>query len=296
MRKIVGIVGVLLLIAAAAGLAVLIPAHWQVRSVGPELPSRSELLSLRTDRGPVGVRFVTTSQQPLARGQISHNSVVIEWANGDLFVVDVGMDSAGATEFGELMQTISGALGPAVIHGTLAELLGDDVARVQGVGFTHLHIDHSQGISDFCAARGPGAVGLQTTSQKQLQNLHTSEGAELVSTSCLEMIELPGDGLVSHDRFPGVAAFQLGGHTPGSTLWAVALANRVLLFSGDITNNKASIDQDLPKPWIYSYLLVPEDTERTARLREWLRELDQLGAFSVVVSHDLDNHAAALGG
>lgn len=36
----------------------------------------------------------------------------------------------------------------------VAELLGDDLRQLRGVGFTHLHIDHSQGVVPFCAARG----------------------------------------------------------------------------------------------------------------------------------------------
>ncbi len=294
MAKLLKLVGVVLILGLVAGLVVLLPAHLQVRGVAAELPSRADLLALRTEAGPSRVGFITTSQQDLDRGTIGHNSVIVEWPNGDLFVIDAGMDEKSARDFGELMSTIAGASSPPVIHGTLAELMGADVARVQGVGFTHLHIDHTQGLVDFCASRGDGAVALQTTNQKTLHNLHTSEGAGIVDSSCLKAVELGGDGLVTDDRFPGIGAFNLGGHTPGSTLWAVALADRVLLFSGDITNTKASIDDDVDKPWIYSYLLVPEDTGRTAEIRHWLRELDGDDAFAVVVSHDIANHAAVL--
>ena len=120
-----------------------------------------------------------------------------------------------------------------------------------------------------------------------LHDFNTSEGAQIVAASCLEVVELPGEGLVTSDRFPGLAAFQLGGHTPGSTLWAVALGERVLLFSGDITNTKADLDQDKPKALLYSYVLVPENVNRTAQLRQWLQQLDQQEEFSVVVSHDV---------
>jgi len=68
----------------------------------------------------------------------------------------------------------------------------------------------------------------------------------------------------------------------------VALGSKVLLFSGDTTNNKASIDHDIPKSALYSYVLVPENIKRTAQLRKWLKDLDQQNAFSVIVSHDLE--------
>ena len=286
--------GLIMLGALLVGGGLLIRAHLQVRSVSPALPRGADLLNVRSSAGPVEVYYVTTSQQDLERGLISHNSVVVEWADGGLFVIDVGMDPTGANDFGDLMETMSGATGPPTIHGTLAGLLGASVAKVKGVGFTHLHIDHTQGLTDFCVARGPGAVALQTSAQRSLHNLHTSEGAELVAGSCLEVVEMSGDGLVGDQRFPGIAAFPLGGHTPGSTLWVVAVAGRVLLFSGDITNSKLSIDRDIAKPWVYSYLIVPEDTDRTAEIRAWLRALDKEKAFSVVVSHDLASHASVL--
>ncbi|MBT7369163.1 MAG: hypothetical protein HN816_00855, partial [Gammaproteobacteria bacterium] len=50
---------------------------------------------------------------------------------------------------------------------------------------------------------------------------------------------------------------------------------------------KAEIIEDKPKQLVYSYLLVPEDTEQAARLRQWLRELDAMDQVTVVVSHDL---------
>ncbi|MFT4521043.1 MAG: ABC-type sulfate/molybdate transport systems ATPase subunit, partial [Halioglobus sp.] len=41
------------------------------------------------------------------------------------------------------------------------------------------------------------------------------------------------------------------------------------------------------KGWVYSNLLVPEDTARTAQLRQWLRALSKRPEVVVVVSHDL---------
>ena len=91
-----------------------------------------------------------------------------------------------------------------------------------------------------------------------------------------------------------MAAIELGGHTPGSTLWAVMLNDKLLLFSGDITNDKMSIDHDIPKQAVYSYLLVPENVERTQSIRRWLKELDSRDQFSVIVSHDLASTKAHL--
>ena len=88
--------------------------------------------------------------------------------------------------------------------------------------------------------------------------------------------------------FPGLAAVSLGGHTPGSTLFAARVGRTYWLFSGDITNDKQSLTQDLPKHWAYSLLIVPEDTARTARLRQYLGALDDIDGVTVLPAHDID--------
>jgi hypothetical protein len=62
-----------------------------------------------------------------------------------------------------------------------------------------------------------------------------------------------------------------------------------VLFSGDITNTLADIHEDRGRGFLYSWLLVPENTGRTAELRHWLKELDTAADIDVVVSHDLAN-------
>ena len=291
MRLFLKIAATLVALALFVAAYVLVSAHIQVRCVSSPLPSSDELYrSVQSLNGPVDVRYIITSSQTLARGDISHISIIIEWANGKRFVIDTGMDAAQAEGFAKLMSKIDASAGEVTIYGTISELLGSSIVDVDGVGFTHLHIDHTQGISDFCKARGDGAVSLQTTSQKKLHNFNTAEGADLVSNSCLEtglFVVDSDDGLYHSDRFPGLVAYELGGHTPGSTLWAVGLGEKILLFSGDITNDKASIDDNRPKPAVYSYVLVPEDIKRTEQLRTWLKRLGDDERFSVIVSHDL---------
>ena len=288
MKLIVKIIAACLLIGVAVVAVLLLPAHLQVRDVNPALPSEESLRALlAVDGSPSRVSFVTTSSQHYDEGVLGHNSVLVEWPNGDMVMLDAGMDEIKAVEFADLMQTLLGAE-PPQIQGGIASLLGDDIGRVKAVGFTHLHIDHTQGVLNFCEARGEGALALQTVYQRDLHNFNTEEGAAIVVDSCLQTEVFPGDGLISFERFPGLAMYPLGGHTPGSTLFAVADGERLLLFSGDITNTRAEILEDRGKGFIYSYLMVPENTARTARLREWLGGLDQRDDIDVVVSHDYE--------
>lgn len=278
-----GILAVALVLAA-----IVVPALLQVRSVEPPLPSEDELRALlEVEDGPVRLHYVNTSSQAIGDRALGHTVFLAEWANGDVFMIDAGMDRDEAIEFGGLMETLLGAA-PARAHGTIAELLGPDgVERVKGVAFTHLHIDHSQGTVPFCEARGPGARVFQTRWQADLHNFNTEEGAAIVRDSCLEPGAMSGETILRPEGFPGLGVVALGGHTPGSTLFAIPVDGRLWVFSGDITNTKQDIVTDTGKPFLYSHLMVPEHTGRTGQLRRWLAELDGRPDIRVIVSHDL---------
>jgi glyoxylase-like metal-dependent hydrolase (beta-lactamase superfamily II) len=263
-----------------------LPAHWQVRQVEPPLPSLAQLRALQRPDGPVAIRYLNTSEQASAAGVATHSVFVVEWANGDLFMIDAGMTEAAAARFGAMLERVLDAQ-PARVHGTVASLLGAEVRRVQGVGFTHLHSDHTEGMLAFCEARGAGAMLLQTRWQATQHNFSTRGGAELLRESCLQPAPLSAGIVQTSPRFPGLGIIAVGGHTPDSTLFAIALGDRLYLLSGDITNSKAEIDGDLPKPLLYSYLIVPEHVPRMSLLRRWLKDLGSEPNVRVVVSHDL---------
>jgi len=139
----------------------------------------------------------------------------------------------------------------------------------------------------FCVARGSGASVFQTSWQRDLHNFNTVEGAGVVTDSCLEPGNLGEGTIMTVEGFPGIGMVALGGHTPGSTLFAVAIDDQLWLLSGDISNSMADLQGDTGKGFLYSYLLVPENTARNDILRPWLGELDAKEDMTVIVSHDL---------
>jgi glyoxylase-like metal-dependent hydrolase (beta-lactamase superfamily II) len=293
MRLIVRILIAGLALAVLALAVLVIPAHIQTRRIAPPLPGLADFRALAAEPGgPVRIEYLVNASQTSPRGTLGHTVFLIRWADGRVFMIDAGMDRAAAAEFAELLKWMWGA-DEGRFHGDVAAQLGDDVQSVQGVGFTHLHIDHTQGVRAFCAARGTGASIHQTRWQAEEHNFNTTEGAQIVAGSCLEARGLEGGPLIPVDGFPGLAVVALGGHTPGSTLFAAAVAGHLWLFSGDTTNTKAAIEGDVDKPFLYSWVLVPENTARTAELRHWLAALDREADVSVIVSHDLDDIAAS---
>jgi metal-dependent hydrolase (beta-lactamase superfamily II) len=186
MNWVVRILISVLVLAIVVLVAVLLPAHLQVRSVAPPLPKDSELLALRGANNPNKVSYIVTSSQRLERGQISHISIVIEWADGKRFLIDTGMSRREAVDFADLLKKMDSSAGSATVYTSISEALGSEIKDIAGVGFTHLHIDHTQGLENFCAARGAGTLLLQSSSQQQLHNFNTTEGADLLENSCLK--------------------------------------------------------------------------------------------------------------
>lgn len=293
MRLVVRILLAGLGLAVLALAALVVPAHVQTRRIAPPLPDLADFRALATEPdGPVQIEYLVNSSQTSPRGTLGHTVFLIRWADGRAFMIDAGMDRAAAAEFAELLKWMWGA-DDARFHGDVAAQLGDDIQSVRGVGFTHLHIDHTQGLGAFCAARGRGAAVHQTRWQAEEHNFNTTEGAQIVAGSCLEARTLGGGPLIPVEGFPGLAVVALGGHTPGSTLFAAAVAGQVWLFSGDTTNTRAAITDDVDKPFLYSWVLVPENTARTRELRHWLAALDREDDVHVIVSHDLDDIVAS---
>jgi glyoxylase-like metal-dependent hydrolase (beta-lactamase superfamily II) len=304
MRRILLVLLLLVVLLPTLVLAViLVPAHLQIRRIDPPLPEVSTLLgSVDVANGPTRIRYVNSATQGTADGRdMGHVAFVLDWEDGRRFVIDLGMEPEVAIEFGKPLETLLG-FDPAVAHGAVADQMGDGVASVRGVGFTHLHHDHTQGIVAFCRSHqissGRALPIYQTPFQFEQRNYTTDMGHVFVeearslagSAGCATPTRLDvgrTESVHPIPGFPGLIAIPAGGHTPGSTLFFTQVDDHYWLFSGDITNTRRELIENLPKEVIYSLLIVPEYTDRTERMRVWLRDLDARSELTVVVSHDL---------
>jgi glyoxylase-like metal-dependent hydrolase (beta-lactamase superfamily II) len=291
-RKLISILcGAILLglVYVATQLAV---AHYHIRQVNPPIPRISSLQSvLRTPDAPIRFRYINTASQTGAGpATMGFPAFIFEWSDGRSFLIDVGMDREGALAFGNLIELILGA-DPIEPHGSIGAQLRDDAREVQGVAFTHLHMDHTGGADTLCEAAGHGVSLFQTPTQTEMGNFGTKAGSDdLAQAGCLRPVEMEavGESIYRIPGFPGLIAVAAGGHTPGSTIFLAKTQGRMWVLSGDITNFKESISENRPKSWAYSTFVTPESRDRLETLRLWLAELDEDPQFSVVVSHDLD--------
>ena len=270
------------------------PAHRQIRAIQPPLPDFDAIAAaLDVASGPVSISYLNSASQRSPYGTLGHPGVLLEWPDGRRFLIDTGMPPEQAIAFGAPLELILDAE-PTATYGSLAQQLGPAVERIEGIAFTHLHSDHTDGLPTICAAQTEPATVFQTPLQFNERNYTTELGFKAFHEATCERRQLAAENIMTLPGFPGLVAVSLGGHTPGSTLYGARIADKFWLFSGDITNDKKSLLQDLPKHWLYSAIIVPEDTARTAQLRDYLLALDQIDGVTVLPAHDVEAIAASL--
>lgn len=295
LRRIAIGIGVILALPLLVYAAVLAEAHLEMRRVAPTLPDVAAIQALRSaaDR-PVRLRYVNSGTQRQSGGRTgTYGGFLLEWTDGRAFAIDVGMTESGMQEFGDTLSSAMGAEAVAT-HGSVGAQLGARARRIEGVAFTHLHYDHTDGMSELCAVHGGTIPVFQTADQATRDNFGTSPGRnDLVRSGCARLERLEGGPLLAIPGFPGLAAWAVGGHTPGSTAFAASIGDTLWIFSGDVTNSIGNLLDDVPKPWVYSTLLIPEAPRRLAELRPWFAARHREPNTQVLVSHDLDAIRAA---
>jgi glyoxylase-like metal-dependent hydrolase (beta-lactamase superfamily II) len=278
------------------GLGILLgPAHLQIRQLDETLPDVAHLMEhdwLSAPDGPVEIRWINTASQQSSFGMIGHVVFVIRWADGRAFLIDAGMDRADAIAFGKPMETVLGA-DATEVFGPVEEQMTDSINIIKGIGFTHLHSDHTSGITAICSVMKNPATVFQTTHQSDYQNLNTTDGQKFVEEAACTRSILSDELIKSIDGFPGLIAIAAGGHTPGSTIFATRVNGKTWVFAGDITNSKEEMLSDTGKGFAYSYLLVPENTALLGAWRPWLKTVDERPDAQVIISHDINDTRAS---
>jgi glyoxylase-like metal-dependent hydrolase (beta-lactamase superfamily II) len=292
---------------AAAGLAI---AHRHIEAIDPPLPEEARLAAPPAPADlPVRLRWIDTASQAMPRSAVlepsvdptpdepyvmAHTAFVLEWADGRIFLVDLGMDPESAVAFGRPMELVAGAQ-PIAPSDDIATLLGEAIARVAGAAFTHLHPDHTAGAIPLCAALGRRLPVFQTPLQAERPNYTTRAGhAQLEQAGCLERRPLEGGPAFAVPGFDGLVVIAAAGHTPGSQLFVAHVRDarepgaptRSFVLTGDVVNHADGLLLDLPKPRLYSLLVVPEATGRLGRVRGYLRGLVEQHDMTALISHD----------
>jgi glyoxylase-like metal-dependent hydrolase (beta-lactamase superfamily II) len=316
MRLVLRILVILFLLVVLAAAGGLTWAHVAIRREAAPLPSLDAInaaagVGTIVDDAPRALSVINTASQGMSRSAVldagrdprpqepymmSHPSFVLEWKDGRILLVDVGMTRDGALAMGRPIELLGAE--PIVPVVSAATALGGAAARVKGILFTHLHTDHVGGIAELCdRIRQPVQVPM-TEAQAERPNYTTRPGLSLLTAAeCARLETLHGGPLLPVPGFPGVYLIDAGGHTPGSQIILAFVQGpdgpHRYAFAGDIVNHLDGITEDIPKPFLYRTLVVPESDERQAELRRFLKRLHDEAGFTLLVSHDQRALAAA---
>lgn len=281
--------------------------HSEIRRIEPPMPSAKALVQSAAAAGdlPIRVHVLNTASQRTTRAGVLEPSLdpdpdapytmsvpafAIEWPDGRLFLIDLGMDGPAAEAFGRPSELLFDA-DPMQSKGNVVDQLGSRVSRVAGVAFTHLHTDHTNGALVLCA-QGERQIPLyQGRLQSEQLNYTTRPGADhLEAAGCLDPQPLGFEGLLAVPGFEGLFLVPVAGHTPGSQIFVAHMAAeapvRTWIFTGDAVNHVDGVRLNLPKPTLYSLLVVPENPRQLEAVRLLLREASQQPGVRLLVAHD----------
>ncbi len=305
-RRILVTAGVLLSLSLAAGSVALGLAHRQISRITPQLPSPASILAGFPESNlPLRLSYINTASQPCPRSMVledsldpgppaayvmSHTAFVLEWADGSIFLIDTGMSIDDATAFGKTMQRFGA--GPLQAHGSVSEQLGAAAEWVAGVGFTHLHPDHTSGLVSLCTHNPHPPTVYQTPLQSRLGNYTTRAGRHHLQQARCAPTEVLSEGpRFELPEFPGLVVLEGAGHTPGSSIFVARVGraqnSKYWVFAGDVVNHIDGVRLDIPKPFLYSRFVVPESSARLSRLRRLLAEFGNNDNVGLLISHDL---------
>ena len=285
---------------------VLIQAHLTINELHPPLPDAKQIFQAPVQGElPIKLYVVHTAQQKSPRSGVldstldpnseqpyvmAYPAFVLEWPDGRLFLIDTGLTPEEAIAFGAPLEWLGAD--PIAPLGSVGEQLGSARQRVAGAAFTHLHQDHTSGLESLCFGRQAALPVFQTRLQAQVGNFTTADGEEdIQETLCATTQTIADVPLSPIPGFPGLFAIRAAGHTPGSQIFIARVNTEdgptTWVFTGDVVNHIGGIEHDVPKPELYSLLVVPESEIRLGGLRRYLAELQSKEGIRLLVSHDL---------
>ena len=307
LRRVLFVLGALVALAFIFVAGGLFWAGWAIRALDPEVPSLDAILTYDPAADlPVRISWLNTASQKMPRAAVldsgedptpdapytmSHAVFELEWSDGRIFLVDAGMDADSAVAFGRPLEILSGAE-PIEPLGSMAEKLGLSVRRVAGIAFTHEHTDHTSGVAALCRMHEQPIRLFRNRLQVEESNYTTRPGLEQIAKAACLKPEIVDDGPLLRVRgFPGLSFFAAAGHTPGSQIFIAHVRGgdgvRTYVLTGDVVNQIDGVRRNIPKPRLYSLLVVPESPARLDKLRRLLAELERDHGVTLLVSHDL---------
>ncbi len=231
---------------------------------------------------PIGVVFAWKSlREPLL---FTHGAYQIVYPDG-FGMIDSGLDEAAAKEM---------ARGPEVSYSNEAYAsIEQGLAAARWVVITHEHTDHVGGIARYKTPMD--LVGRLHLTPEQLANEAEVSGIPEISPALREALQpLTYDHI--HALAPGVVLIKAPGHTPGSQMVFVQLADgREVILLGDVAWHLDQIEQLWYRPRLVTDYMLHENREQVMSEFRALHDLMRAEpALTLLVSHDVEQRAALI--
>lgn len=287
MGRFLRIVGVTLLVLAIVGFAT-----WRWLTAREAVPEQSayaiDLETLRARAGslpgpgPRAIETILVAEADMPRGMVFagepfeplhqvHQVFRLVW--DDRLVV---VDAAFPREQFEQMP----AFGEQTYHDAGWQAAVASLASADQIVITHEHFDHIAGV---------GALPVERAAHLRLNAAQRANTAALDQSQVPEALRavepLPEDGPLA--IAPGVVLLAAPGHTPGSQIVYVRLADgREALLLGDVAWNLGQVERLHYRPRLVTLMLGEDRAQVMAQLRA-LHDLAQASpAVTQIVSHD----------
>lgn len=209
---------------------------------------------------------------PLAMTKMVVYAYQLVWSDGSTVIIDTAMSEGQSRDaHGEDYDTAAWAREQQALH------------RAKGIYVTHEHVDHLGGLLAE-VEQLPSLDAVHLTSQ-QLAHPENTKPASLppAAAAKLQPFVLEGARAVA----PGVVLIEARGHTPGSLLVYIQLADgRELVLTGDTAWHRENISEETGPPRLVSLLLHNDRDANACQLRS-LHALSKTAPdIAVVPGHD----------
>jgi glyoxylase-like metal-dependent hydrolase (beta-lactamase superfamily II) len=204
-----------------------------------------------------------------------HGAYQVVYADGYV-VIDSAFDEPGMQAMGNPDAKFS-AEGYTTVQRALA--------GARKIVITHEHADHSGGFASYASPEN--LVGRLELTREQLANTEQLDRARFPKSLAGALTPIEYER--AYALAPGVVLVKAAGHTPGSQMVFVQLADgKEYLFLGDVAWHMAQIRELWYRPRLVTDFFLGEDRDAVMAQFRALHDLASREPVQIVASHDID--------